>query len=106
MKLDSETPFEVWLIAQQFEANLHENCLREKWNGLYFLASEKQVNYGLSVLERLILPDEVEKGYRLKIQNASGEYCKKIIDELLQEFDRQTAVFNPQKQFIYHCNLP
>lgn len=104
--MNDETPFDVWLTAQLFEANLFEDCKREKWNGLYFLASDKQVNFALSILERLILQDETEKKYRLEIQNASAEYCTQIIDEMLLEFERQTAAFNPQKQFIYHCNLP
>ena len=102
----NETPFDIWLTAQLFEANLFEDCKREKWNGLYFLASEKQLNYALFILERLILPDETERHYRLELQNASTEYCAEMIDGMLLEFERQTASFNPQKQFIYHCNLP
>lgn len=101
-----ETPFEVWLISHIFEAELIEDFKREKWTGLYFLASEKQTNFALSILERLILPDDIEMGFRLKMRGASGEYLNKIIDELLAELERQTAAFDPKKQFIYHCNLP
>jgi hypothetical protein len=104
--VNDETPFDVWLTAQLFEANLSDDCKREKWNGLYFLASDKQLNFAYSILERLILQDEQDMRYRLELQNASAEYCTEIIDEMLLEFERQTASFTPQKQFLYHCKLP
>lgn len=106
MPLESETPFEIWLTAQIFEARIDDDSKREKWTGLYFLASEKQVYFALSILERLILPDEIELGYRVQIMHSSTEFCNKIIDKLLEENEIQIAAFNPQKQFIYHMNLP
>lgn len=101
-----ETPFETWLIGHIFEAQQIDNIKRERFTGLYFLASESQVNFANSLLERLILPDEIDLGYRLKIQSASDVFCREIIDELITEFERQTAMFDPKKKFIYHVNLP
>lgn len=106
MLLENETPFEVWLTAQIFEAKIEDDSKREKWTGLYFLASDKQVYFALSILERLILPDEIEVNYRVQLMHSSTELCTKIIDRLLEESEIQVALFNPQKQFIYHMNLP
>ena len=99
-----ETPFETWLIGHIFEAEQTREAIKERWTGLYFLASEKQTNLADSLLERLILPDNEMEGYRLKMRGASVEHCKAIIEELFAEFERQTAVFNPAKQFQYYQN--
>lgn len=92
-----------WCEAAMFEAELHFEYLQGRWNGIYFEATEQQKTFALSVLERLILPDNIEKWYIQEINSASVEYCAKLINRLQSEFDSQTTAFNPQKQFIYFC---
>lgn len=102
--MENESEFEAWLIVAQFEAHLLREVQKERFTGLYFLASSDQRAFALSLLERLILPDNELKGYLTDLAGASVEFAGKIIDRLLAEFEAQSAAFDPMKRLKYYQN--
>ena len=74
----------------------------QRWTGRYLLASKEQVNFANSLLERLILPDEVLRGHITDLAGASVELAGKVIEKLLEAFMEQEVALNPVSRLKYY----